>query len=188
MTEFGWGLWLIVVIQRLFELRIAKKNRRWAEAQGGYEVGKEHYPFVVLVHILFFGGILLEVSLFGATVPAWWRWPFALFLLAQGLRLWCIRSLGRYWNTRIIIIPGHPPQVEGPYRYLRHPNYVVVFIELLTFPLIYGAWITAIVVSLLNMGVLLLLRIPTEERALAEVTSYQQLMGGKARFLPRKEA
>jgi methyltransferase len=186
VTGFGWGLWLIVVIQRLGELIIARMNRKWAEEQGGFEVGKEHYPFIVFIHILFFGGILLEVGVLGATFPTWWWCPFTLFLLAQGLRLWCIKSLGRYWNTRIIIIPSHPPQVKGPYRYLRHPNYLVVFIELLTFPLVYGAWITSIVVSILNMCVLFFFRIPTEERALMETTSYGEFMGEKARFLPRR--
>jgi methyltransferase len=183
--ESGWlCLWMAVIGQRLFELRKAKKNALWMKRQGGYEVGRKHYPVIIAVHLLFFAGILVEIAWFGATSPTWWLIPFVLFLLVQGLRQWCMQSLGRYWNTRIWVVPGHLPQVQGPYRYLRHPNYLVVVLEILLFPLLFGAYLTAAVMTILNLLVLLLLRIPLEEKALLEVMSYKESMGEKKRFLP----
>lgn len=177
-------LWLAVIAQRVLELQLAQRNARWMKQQGGYEVGSSHYPLILLVHVLFFAGIFVEMIWLDATPPSWWIVPFVLFLLTQSMRLWCIRSLGRYWNTRIWVVPGHTPQVLGPYKYLRHPNYVVVMLEMLLFPLIFGAYLTAGIVSLINALVLLLVRIPTEERALMDVTQYEKKMGRKRRFLP----
>ena len=93
----------------------------------------------------------------------------AAFLLVQPLRYWAIFTLGTNWNTRILVVPGSKLVRSGPYRYFPHPNYVVVAVEVLTFPLIFGAWITAIVFSLLNAA-LLSVRIRTENRALKELT------------------
>ncbi len=101
-------------------------------------------------------------------MPAYWPVPMTLFLLAQLLRYWAILSLGDYWNTRVLIVPGTTLVRRGPYRYLRHPNYVVVAVEIMTFPLIFGAWVTALVFSALDAA-LLYIRIKTENRALAEL-------------------
>jgi methyltransferase len=183
--ESGWFfLWIAVIGQRLLELRKAKKNALWMKTQGGYEVGKKHYPLIVAIHILFFAGIWIESIWFDAKPPKWWLIPLILFLLAQGLRLWCMKSLGRYWNTRIWVIPGHVPQIHGPYRYLRHPNYLAVILEMFLFPLVFGTYFTAVWITILNIWVLRFLRIPYEEKALLEVMSYEESMGGKKRFLP----
>ena len=117
--------------------------------------------------------------LVGALVEAWWRRPdaplllaatmFALVLASQALRWWCIATLGRQWNTRVIVVPGLPLVRSGPYRRLRHPNYVAVVVEGFALPLVHAAWWTAVVFTVAN-AVLLMVRIRVEERALAEVS------------------
>jgi methyltransferase len=179
-------LWWFVVVQRLAELVISKRNSEWMEKQGGYEVGKEHYPLIVFIHLLFFVGIWAETLLLRAKPPTWAWVPFLIFVGTQILRYWCIRSLGVYWNTKIWVVPGHQPRVVGPYRYMRHPNYVVVTIELLVFPVIFGAYLTATIVTFMHTLTLLLIRIPLEEHALREVTTYEQEMSGKRRFFPKR--
>jgi methyltransferase len=109
----------------------------------------------------------------GPGLPAYWPIPLALFLLVQPLRYWVIFSLGEYWNTRVLVVPGTRLVRRGPYRYLRHPNYVVVAVEILTFPLIFGAWVTALIFSILNAA-LLYVRIREENQALAELAVSDQ--------------
>ena len=179
----GWAIILAVGLQRMAELAVAGRNARWAKAQGGYEVGRRHYPLLVAVHLLWFAGMAGEVVA-GATPPAWWPLPAALFLLAQILRYWCLRSLGPYWNTRIWVIPGREPVMRGPYRLSRHPNYLAVIVEILTLPLALGAYRTSAAASLLNWLVLFGVRIPAEERALSTATGYEGKMGEKSRLLP----
>lgn len=180
MSNWQLGLWIIVIFQRFIELILAQRNAKWIRTQGGYEVGREHYPLFLLIHILFFLGIWLEAD----QAPSWWSIPFLIFAATQLLRLWSIQSLGRFWNTRIWIIPNQLAPVRGPYRYLRHPNYLVVMIEFIVFPLIYQAYYTAIILSVLNAYLLLAIRIPMEERALQEATRYQEVMEEKNRFFP----
>lgn len=156
----------IVLSQRFIELYMAKRNTEWMKARGGVEFAHEHYPLIVFVHVLFFVGMVVEVFAFDRSLPPWWGIPFLIFAGVQILRWWCIYSLGRFWNTRIIVLPHAPLVRRGPYRIMRHPNYVVVMLELFSFPLIFGATITALTVSLLNYAVLRFIRIPAEERAL----------------------
>lgn len=167
---FFWIVYGTILLQRLGELFMASRNARLIRACGGYEVGAEHYKYIVLLHASFFASLLLEVWRGGKPfiLPAWWYIPFCFFLSAQLLRYWCMYSLGRRWNTRILILPGAPPVTRGPYRYLRHPNYLVVAIELLTLPLTFAAYSTALVFTLLNAWVLLRIRIPLENRAVYE--------------------
>lgn len=163
------ALWLalaFVVVQRILELRLAQANLRWALSQGAREYGREHYPLFFLLHLGWMLGWLLEGLARQQLSPIWWLW-LAVFVLAQGLRYWAIQSLGRYWNTRIIIVPGAKKIAGGPYRYLRHPNYLAVALELLSLPLIFNAWITALAATLLNAWLLLTVRIPAEEKALS---------------------
>jgi len=163
------ALWLalaFVVVQRILELRLAQANLRWAISQGAREYGREHYPLFFLLHLGWMLGWLLEGLARQQLSPIWWLW-LAVFVLAQGLRYWAIQSLGRYWNTRIIIVPGAKKIAGGPYRYLRHPNYLAVALELLSLPLIFNAWITALAATLLNAWLLLTVRIPAEEKALS---------------------
>lgn len=172
-----------VIVQRLIELVIAKRNARRIIGLGGYEAGAEHYPLLLLLHTGFFVSLITETLWRGNAGLTPHLLPLGLFLLMQGMRIWCLASLGPFWNTRILILPGSSPVVRGPYRFLRHPNYVVVAVELLTLPLAFGAWTTAILFSMLN-ALVLRVRIRVEEEALAEATGYAEEMGLRARFLP----
>ena len=158
----------LVGLQRLLELGLSRRNERILRARGAVERGREHYPLIVAMHSLWLLSTLVEGALRGPDLPAYWPVPLALFLLVQPLRYWAIFSLGENWNTRILVVPGAELVRRGPYRYFKHPNYVVVVVEILTFPLIFGAWITALVFSVLN-AILLSVRIREENRALAEL-------------------
>ena len=124
---------------------------------------------MVALHALWIASTLVEGILRGPEVPALWPVPLALFLLAQALRYWAVFSLGESWNTRILVVPGAKLVRRGPYKYLDHPNYVVVVVEILAFPLIFGAWVTALVFTVLNAA-LLYVRIREEDRALDELS------------------
>jgi methyltransferase len=158
----------LVGLQRLLELFYSRRNERKLRARGAVERGRGHYPVMVAVHTLWLASTLVEGLQRGPDIPAWWPLPLAAFLLVQPLRYWAIFSLGTNWNTRVLVVPGGKLVRRGPYRYFPHPNYIVVAVEVLTFPLIFGAWITAIVFSLLNAA-LLYIRIKTENRALEEL-------------------
>jgi methyltransferase len=158
----------LVAVQRLFELVLARGNERRARARGAVEWGKDHYPFIVALHALWLVSTLIEGLLRGPDLPSFWPIPLAVFLLLQPLRYWTIFSLGERWTTKILVLPGAKPVRRGPYKYLNHPNYVVVVVEILAFPLIFGAWVTALVFTLLNAAILSV-RIREENRALAEI-------------------
>ena len=158
-----------VALQRLFELRLSRRHERWLRGKGAVERGRGHYPLMVMIHALWLVSTLVEGLLRGPELPAWWPLPLVAFLLVQPLRYWAILSLGPYWNVRVLVVPGTRLVRRGPYRYFPHPNYVVVAVEVLTFPLIFGAWITALVFTALN-ALFLYTRIRTENRALRELT------------------
>jgi len=158
----------LVASQRVLELFYSRRNERKLRARGAVERGGGHYPVIIAVHVLWLVATLVEGLLRGPEPPAWWPVPLAAFLLVQPLRYWAIVSLGENWNTRILVVPGGKLVRRGPYRYFPHPTYVVVVVEVLTFPLIFGAWITAVVFSMLNAA-LLYVRIRTENRALREL-------------------
>lgn len=183
----SWGLcllWIFVIGQRVFELFLAKRNARWIKEQGGVEYGKKHYPWLVLIHILFLTSILGE-GLLRENQPEPWKWiPLLLFFAVQGLRIWVIQSLGNCWNTRIFVIPGTKPQTKGPYRYLRHPNYVVVILEFVLLPLIMGAYISLVIFSVINLFFLWFVRIPAEEQAWKIYGEVSDKSARKNRFFP----
>jgi len=123
---------------------------------------------MVAIHALWLVSTLAEGLLRGPEFPGWWPVPLALFLLAQPLRYWAILSLGENWNVRILVVPGRKLVRRGPYRYFPHPNYVAVVMEVFAFPLIFGAWISALVFTVLNAA-FLYVRIREEQRALREL-------------------
>ena len=168
----------IVIVQRLLELVIAKRNEKNMRAQGAYEVGASHYPLMILLHVSFFISLLVEVTTFNLTPSPLFLVFLILFLCVQGLRVWCLMSLGSFWNTKIIILPGANVVTKGPYKYLRHPNYLVVSMEIALLPLMFEAYFTAICFTILN-AMMLSIRIPTEERALKEATNYEQYVQHK---------
>ena len=167
---FFWLVIAAVCLQRMGELLLAANNARYVRSIGGVEIGAGHYKYIVLFHALFFASLIAEVASTNpaAALPAWWAYSFALFLAAQVLRYWCIRSLGKRWNTRILVIPGEQPIRRGPYRVMRHPNYLVVSVELITLPLTFSAVTTAIVFTIVNAWLLLYVRIPLEEKVVYE--------------------
>lgn len=158
-------------VERLVELRVSLRNARESFARGGVEYGQGHYPLMVLVHTLFLLACPLEVFLFDRPFIPWLGIPALLLCLGtQGLRWWVIRTLGWRWNTRVIVVPNLPLVTEGPFRYFNHPNYLAVVLEMAALPLVHGAWISALVFSLANAGVLWL-RLRVEERALGRLLS-----------------
>jgi methyltransferase len=159
----------LVATQRLLELVLSRRNERRLRARGAVERGRGHFPLMVALHALWIASTLVEGILRGPEVPALWPVPLALFLLAQALRYWAVFSLGESWNTRILVVPDAKLVRRGPYKYLDHPNYVVVVMEILAFPLIFGAWVTALVFTGLNAA-LLYVRIREENRALDELS------------------
>jgi methyltransferase len=140
-------------------------------ARGAREFGAGHFPYIVAVHVLFFVCLAGEVVFLGAApgthalLAALWPLAVLVWVGAQVLRYAAIRALGERWNVRIFVVPGEPLVRSGPYRYLRHPNYVAVVLEFIAAPLMFGAWRTAIVISLLN-AIALRTRIRAEDAAL----------------------
>jgi len=170
------GLVLLVALvaataaERGAELVLSARHARWAFARGGVERGRGHFPPMVALHTALLVAPVVEVVVADRPFLPWLAWPaVAAVLAAQALRWWCIATLGRQWNTRVIVVPGLPLVARGPYRWLRHPNYVAVALEGLALPLVHTAWVTALAFTVLNAVLLLGARIPTEERALAEL-------------------
>ena len=163
------GLMLaLVAAQRISELRLARRNQAWAEQRGGRLIEEPYYFAFFVLHVGWLVGWLAEAWARGPTLgPGWWA-ALAGFVVAEGLRYWAIATLGPRWNTRVIVIDGLAPIRRGPYRFVAHPNYLAVALELVCVPLIFGAWITAVLCSVLNAALLLGLRIPTEVRAMRE--------------------
>ncbi|WP_201745379.1 isoprenylcysteine carboxyl methyltransferase family protein [Alteribacter lacisalsi] len=162
-----WTLLGIVIVQRGVELAVARQNERWMRSRGAREFGRGHYKWIVLLHAGFFLFLMSEVALFGRAPAAWWPIPAIVFVLAQAGRIWALTSLGRYWNTKIIVLPEAELVRRGPYRWISHPNYVIVALEIIAIPLLFQAWITCALFTTLNAWLLLKVRIPEEERALA---------------------
>ena len=169
MVDTRWlytGLLSLMVVERLVELMISRRNQRWLVARGAIEVGQEHYSWMVVQHGLFLASCLVEV---------WWlERPFyrtlALSMLgvltvSMALRYWVIATLGRRWTTRVLCLPGKPVVTAGPFRFLRHPNYLAVILEIFALPMVHTAGLTALVFSLAN-GLLLRRRVRVEEEGL----------------------
>lgn len=158
---------VLVGVERLAELVVSKRNAAWSMQRGGVETGFRHYPFMVLLHTGLLVGALVEAHLRRPDVPSTLAWSMlAVVVLSQALRWWCIATLGRRWNTRVIVVPGLPPVTGGPYRLLSHPNYVAVVLEGIALPLVHASWVTAVVFTVLNAA-LLTVRIRVENAALA---------------------
>ena len=165
------ALILATGVERVIELVISTRNARAAFARGGEEFGRAHFPWMVALHTGLLVACFLEAWLLERPFLPWLGWPMlALVVLSQALRYWCITALGPQWNTRVIVVPGAGAVTRGPYRWLRHPNYVAVVVEGIALPLVFTSWITALVFTALNAVLLLGFRIPVEERALASLT------------------
>ncbi len=177
---------VLVALGRLVELRIAGRNLRDLLARGGVEAAPGHYRWMVLQHAAFLVCCPLEVwrldrpFLPGLGIPM-----LVLVVLATALRYWVIRTLDGRWTTRIVVLPGSSPVTGGPYKFLRHPNYLAVITEILALPLVHTAWITAIVFSVLN-ALILRVRIRAEEEALSRMSDYGTVFASHSRLMPGK--
>jgi methyltransferase len=179
----GRALVAAVALERLLELAVSRRNERRLLARGGIEAGRGHYPAMVALHAAVLAACVAEPAL----RPASWPWAVAvpasaLVLVAQALRWWAVASLGGRWSTRVIVLPGAAPVRAGPYRWLRHPNYLAVGIEVAALPLAVGAWRTAVVATVVN-ALLLGVRVRVEERAMGE--GWEEAFRGVGRFVPR---
>lgn len=174
----------VVIIQRLLELVIARRNEKWMKMQGALEFGKQHYQYMVIIHSLFFVVLLFEKIFFDRDLSFLWPLLLPLFVGAQLIRVWAISSLGKYWNTKIIVLPNVEVCRKGPYQFIKHPNYLVVTVEIFVIPMMFGAYLTAGLFTLLNV-LLLCIRIPAEEKALKEFTEYEGAFASCNRFLPK---
>lgn len=174
----------VVVLERLVELVLTRRNLRWALAHGGVLITEDRYPRMVALHASFLIACPLEVALFDRPFLPWLGVPMlGLLVLTMALRYWAISSLGKHWTTRVVVVPGTEAVRRGPYRFLRHPNYVAVVLELAALPLVHTAWLTAAVWSTANLWVLRD-RIRVEEAALAAHARYETVFGEVPRFLP----
>jgi len=157
----------LVALLRLVELQVSRRNVAAMKSRGGIEEGASHYPWMVLMHTSFLVSCPLEVWLLDRPwVPVLGVPMLGLVAAGMGLRYWTVRTLGGRWSTRVVVLPGEPLVSTGPYRLLRHPNYLGVVLELFALPMVHTAWITAVVSSVLN-GMLLRERIRIEDAALA---------------------
>lgn len=164
------GLFLLVlglvIWQRLLELKVARRNTRRLLEKGAIEVGQKHYKFIVGMHVLFFIGMVAEAWFRGIH----WSWAsliwMVVFVVAQLGRSWVMRAMRERWTTRVLVIPGEHLISEGPFRWIPHPNYFVVAIELFSLPVIFGLYWTAVLFSIANAILLLAVRIPVEREAL----------------------
>jgi methyltransferase len=170
----------LVGAERVAELLLSRRNTRIALSRGGVESGAAHFRWMTLLHALFLPACALEATQRPFPGAVGWT-ALALVLCAQALRWWAIASLGWRWNVRVIVTPGEPPVRRGPYLWIRHPNYVAVAIEMLCIPLVHGAWICAVIFSLLN-ALVLKVRIRDEERALG--AAWEQTFARVPRFIP----
>lgn len=187
MTGSGFFLALLgaVALERVAELILSARHARRARARGGVEgESRAAYAAMVIVHALLLPAAAVEALL----APRPFRPGLAaamtgVVVATMALRWWAITALGERWNTRLIAVPGDPAVAGGPYRFLRHPNYVAVTLEVAALPLVHGAWVTALAVSLAS-AVLLMRRIPREERLLERLGDYEARLGALPRFVP----
>src|SRR5699024_7945718 len=161
------GLYIILailIVQRLGELWIAKRNEKHLKGLGAIEVGEKHHKWFVIVHVAFFIAIIMETTVAGHVATTLNPYLLTLFIVAQIARIWCMTSLGVFWNTKIIVLPNQPLIQKGPYKYIKHPNYIIVGLELCIIPLLFGAYMTALIFPLIHI-VLLGIRLPLENNA-----------------------
>ncbi|MGE5700301.1 MAG: isoprenylcysteine carboxyl methyltransferase family protein [Deltaproteobacteria bacterium] len=171
--SFAW-VFAVVALQRLFELIVSRRNRRVLEALGGRELYPESFRRVAALHGLFFAALLAESYPWRVPLDALTIVCLAVLFILSAVRYWCMASLGKHWNVRIVVVPGGQAKRSGPYRYVRHPNYLAVALEFLFLPILMRAPATMAVFFLANIAVLRQ-RIRLEEKALRELTDYGNL-------------
>ena len=167
------GLIGLIVVERCGELVLTRRNARRLTERGGRAVGDAHYGWMVVVHATFLAACPIEViCLDRPFVPALGGAMLVVLAATMALRYWAVTSLGDRWTTRVFVVPGEPPVTRGPYRFLRHPNYLAVVFEIAALPLVHTAWLTAAVYSVAN-ALVLRTRIRVEEEALDRYSAPQ---------------
>lgn len=168
-------LWIFafLISERLFELAVSRRNRLRLQARGGQEFHRESFKNMAMLHTLFLAGLFWESYPWRIPLDALTWSTLGLLIGLQLVRYWCMASLGEYWNTRIVLVPGGEVRRRGPYRLLRHPNYLVVALEFALIPLLMRAPVCLVVFSLVNIFVLRQ-RIRLEESALRQWTDYSE--------------
>ncbi|MFN3561855.1 MAG: isoprenylcysteine carboxyl methyltransferase family protein [Chloroherpetonaceae bacterium] len=160
-----WVMIFILAVQRIAELFISKRNEVWLKSQGGYEVGAEHYKYMVLLHITWFLAMIGEHYIRHTSLSPLWQIWLGVIAIAQVGRYSVITTLGKFWNTRIIVVPNAPLVKSGLYRFIKHPNYWIVGTEIAVVPLVFELYITSLIYTILN-AIMLFVRIRVEEKAL----------------------
>lgn len=175
----------LLALERTYELGLSRQNAQWARRRGGVEYGRAHLGWMKLLHIAWFVGCIIEVWYADRPFVPWLAGLcFSLLVLAQALRYWAVRTLGRRWNIAVIVLPGVAVEHSGPYRWLRHPNYLAVVVEGFAVPMIHCAYVTALVFTVLDAW-LLRHRIRCEEEALSRHGEFAERLGDRPRLLPR---
>lgn len=152
-----------IVLLRIGELLLSKRNEKWLLQNHAVEYGKKHYPFIVVLHVLFIISMLFE---YYTQQPMPCNLFFLiLYVILLASKAWVIMSLGKFWNTKIYRIPTAPLIKKGPYKYFKHPNYLIVMVEIFIIPLVFHLYQTALVFSVLNL-IMLSVRIGEENKAL----------------------
>lgn len=152
-----------VILLRIAELYVARRNEKWMVQNGAVEYGKKHYPFIIALHSLFFVSLIIEYSM--QQTPSFGLIFLLIYLLLIAFKVWIIASLGKFWNTKIFRIQNYPLINKGPYKYIKHPNYIIVIAEIALIPLIFQLYYTALIFTLLN-AIMLTVRIKEENLAL----------------------
>jgi methyltransferase len=179
---------LLAAVQRIAELRRSQRNEARLRALGAREHAPGHFRLMQLLHSAWFVSMLLETKLLRTPFRPWLAVAALLvFCAGQALRIGAMRALAERWTVRIFTVPGEPPVTHGIYRYLKHPNYLGVVLELAALPMVHSAWRTALVFSLAN-ALLLWVRVSAEERALDVDGQYRESFAGQRRFIPRFRA
>jgi methyltransferase len=185
MTAAYLALLALVGLERLFELRISRRNQQKLEKQGVRKVAEPHFRWMVFTHASVLVCAAAEVILLHRPlIPLLAMSMAGLFIFANALRWWVIRTLAGHWNVEVMASSRVGVVTSGPYRWVRHPNYVAVVIELFSLPMIHTAWITALAGTLANLEILRR-RLLVEEGVLMADPSYRSAMGEKPRFLPK---
>lgn len=178
------GLLLAVALLRIFELRVSRRNQEKLLARGASKVEKPPFRWVVLVHTAVLICAALEVVLLGRPfIPLLAAIMFVVFIASNLVRLWVVRTMGQHWNVQVMNSTSLGVIVSGPFRFVRHPNYAAVFVEMFSLPLIHTAWLTALI-GCLGYAAAISQRISVEESVLLANAEYRAAMSTKPRFLP----
>jgi methyltransferase len=178
------ALLLLVAALRIFELRVSRRHQEHMVSRGAKKIVDPKFRWMVLVHTgVLLGSACEVVFLRRPLIPLLAVVMAALFLAANAMRWWVIRTMGQHWNVQVVDSTQLGVVTAGPFRYVRHPNYAAVFVEMLALPLIHTAWITATLGAFAHV-IVLMQRLTAEERVLLANADYRAAMGGKSRFFP----